>query len=389
MMEVVHALRVEARARDRIARPFPRLTHAEAMRRYGSDKPDLRFGLELVDVDELFAGSEFSLFGPRSSSAGGRDRRAALSGRRRAFAPRFRRADRDGEDSSARRAWSGSRSVPTAQNRPSRSSSTDATSRRCASATGAQDRRCAAALCRRARARRDRRRREACASEIGERCGLRDPEALAFCWVARFSVSRDGCSDRRHHVRAPPVHRARRPGQWELIDTDPLEMRAQHYDMVLNGYELGSGLDPQSRSGRTAAQDFENAGLCDRADRGALRVLRAKRCEYGAPPHGGMALGIDRIAMLACGEDEHPRSDRVPEEPDGARHDDGCAVRRFPQAVTGAGAGFDRDAETSPSLRTPRLEVEAEADVRARVGEVRGRVVAAVALCRPRMPRSA
>jgi aspartyl-tRNA synthetase len=90
------------------------------------------------------------------------------------------------------------------------------------------------------------------------------------------------------------------PGQEALFDTDPLAMRAQHYDLVLNGYELGSG---SIRNHQAAFQRkiFRRLGLSDtEIDERFGFFLEA--LQYGAPPHGGMALGLDRIAMLACGE---------------------------------------------------------------------------------------
>jgi aspartyl-tRNA synthetase len=137
-------------------------------------------------------------------------------------------------------------------------------------------------------------------NEIGARCGLRDPEAFAFCWVTGFPYleidEETGKPAPAHHAFTAPAE-----GQWELIDTEPLKMRAQHYDMVLNGWELGSGSirihkAEQQRKifdmlGLTAEQIEERFGFF-------LRAL-----EYGAPPHGGMALGIDRMVMIACGEE--------------------------------------------------------------------------------------
>src|SRR5665213_2050896 len=76
-------------------------------------------------------------------------------------------------------------------------------------------------------------------NEIGTRCNLRDPKAFAFAWAIGFpylEVDDEGKVFPAHHPFTSPAQ-----GQWDLIDTDPRKMRAQHYDMVLNGFELGSG----------------------------------------------------------------------------------------------------------------------------------------------------
>ncbi len=136
-------------------------------------------------------------------------------------------------------------------------------------------------------------------NEIGDRCGLRDPQRFAFAWVTGFPYleidEETGQPAPAHHPFTAPA-----PGDWDLIDRAPLEMRAQHYDMVLNGYELGSGSIRIHKPGEQR-KIFEMLGLtAEQIEERFGFFLRA--LEYGAPPHGGMALGIDRIAMLACGE---------------------------------------------------------------------------------------
>jgi aspartyl-tRNA synthetase len=276
--------------------PFPRLTHREAIARYGLDKPDLRFGLELADVTSTFAGTEFGVF--RSAIDGGGavvalhyPGGAALS--RRDFDALTERAKQfgaggmvwialgaDGMKSSAAR-------FLTDANVASVREAVDAQ-------TGdavllfADKSELAFAVAGKMR------------NEVGQRCGLRDPNVYAFAWVTDFPYleidEETGKPMPAHHPFVAPA-----PGDWALIDRAPMEMRAQHYDMVLNGYELGSG---SIRIHKAAEQRkiFEMLGFTPEQveDRFGFFV---RALEYGAPPHGGMALGIDRIVMIACGEE--------------------------------------------------------------------------------------
>jgi aspartyl-tRNA synthetase len=135
--------------------------------------------------------------------------------------------------------------------------------------------------------------------EVGERLGLRDPAVFRFCWVRGFPLfERDADTGEitfSHHPFTAPA-----PGQAALFDSDPLAVTAQHYDLVLNGYELGSG-SIRNHDAAFQRKVFARLGLSDEQidDRFGF-FLEALR--YGAPPHGGMALGIDRVVMLACGE---------------------------------------------------------------------------------------
>jgi aspartyl-tRNA synthetase len=276
--------------------PFARMPHRDAIGNYGSDKPDLRFGLELTDVRAVFAQSAFAVFAGALSSGG------AIVCARYPGGAALSRREFDGLTELVK-TWGGRGVVWIALNAdgvksPAAKFLSDAEIAALRDATGAQT---GDALLLFAGAR-----DEAYALagkmrvEIGDRCGVRDPSRFAFCWVTGFPFLE---WDEETQKPAPSHHpfTAPAPGQWELIDSQPMAMRAQHYDLVLNGYELGSGSIRIHRS-EQQRKVFEMLGMAPEEieDRFGF-FLRA--LDYGAPPHGGMALGIDRMVMLARGED--------------------------------------------------------------------------------------
>ncbi|MBV8354823.1 MAG: aspartate--tRNA ligase, partial [Candidatus Eremiobacteraeota bacterium] len=276
--------------------PFPRLAHADALRRFGNDKPDLRFGLELADVTGAFATSEFALFRTLAESSG------SVIGLRFPGGGALSRRDFDALVETTKTlggkglvwvALPKEGEVRSSISRFLNEALTGELARRLEAERGdamlligdaTAD---ALAVAGRLRI------------EIGDRIGARDPEKFAFCWVLDFPwCERDpetGEIAPAHHPFTAPA-----PGQEALIDTDPLAMRAQHYDLVLNGYELGSG-SIRNHDPRIQRKIFTMLGLSEAeiADRFGFFLTAL---DYGAPPHGGMALGIDRIAMIACGE---------------------------------------------------------------------------------------
>ena len=275
---------------------FPRLTHQEAMAKYGLDKPDLRFGLELADVGFAFAQTEFGVF--RSAlEAGG----AVLALRYPGGAALSRR-DFDALTETAKQfggkgmVWIALGADGTKSSASKFLSEADiaAVTAAAQAQTGdavllfADKDELAHAVAGKMR------------NEVGARCNLRDPQQYAFAWVTGFPYleidEATGKPAPAHHPFTSPA-----PGDWELIDTAPEKMRAQHYDLVLNGYELGSGSIRIHKPGEQR-KIFEMLGLTPEQieDRFGFFV---RALDYGAPPHGGMALGIDRIVMIACGEE--------------------------------------------------------------------------------------
>jgi aspartyl-tRNA synthetase len=276
--------------------PFSRLSHEEAIDKYGLDKPDLRFGLELANVGRVFDDTEFAVF--RSALEGG----GAVVALRYPGGAALARRDFDALTETAKEfggkgmVWIALGSEGVKSPAAKFLSETNVAALRAAAGAEAGD---AILLFADSRA-------ELCyavagkmRNEVGERCGMRDPSHYAFCWVTGFPYleidEATGKPAPAHHPFTAPAH-----GQWDLIDTDPMKMRAQHYDMVLNGYELGSG-SIRIHKAEWQRKIFQMLGLSPEQieDRFGFFV---RALDYGAPPHGGMALGIDRIVMLACRE---------------------------------------------------------------------------------------
>ncbi len=277
--------------------PFPRLKHEDAIARYGVDKPDLRFGLELQHVNDVFGGTDFVVFKSVIESDG------AIVALRYPGGAALSRRDFDALTEDAKNfgargmVWIALGADGTKSSAQKFISDEHVAKLRAAtgSETGdaillfADARALALAVAGKMR------------NVVGERCGLRDPNTFAFCWVLDFPYLE---IDEATGKAVPSHHPFTSPGedQWQYIDTDPQKMRAQHYDMVLNGWELGSG-SIRIHKPELQRKIFEMLGMTPEQieDRFGFFV---RALDYGAPPHGGMALGIDRIAMIACQEED-------------------------------------------------------------------------------------
>ena len=273
-----------------IPAPFPRMTYVEAMERYGSDRPDLRYGLEIRDMSEVFRGRELGIT-QSALASGGRVRGIRIPG-----GAALSRKQVDEIEAIAKGAGAGGllrikRAGDTLEGPPVKFLGADANERLgladgdlCLLVAG-PDRVSSPAL--------DRVRQD-----VARRLDLIPPDASSFLWVMDFPLfDKDPETGKLAAVHHPFT--APHPDDMELLGSDPGRVRALAYDVVLNGTELGGGSirisDPslQARALGLLGIDEEDA----EARFGfLLEALRA-----GAPPHGGIALGFDRIAMLLSG----------------------------------------------------------------------------------------
>ncbi|MEM7202817.1 MAG: aspartate--tRNA ligase [Planctomycetota bacterium] len=280
-----------------VPRPFPRLDYADAQRRYGSDKPDLRFELELIDVSELAGKSDFKVFA-QAIADGGQVKGLCVPGQ----AENFSRKDIDGltahvgEYGARGLAWAKitADGVTGSIAKFFGGAAGDALIEATGAAAGdlllfVADR---TEVVHRALG--------ALRVRLGAALGLRDPKEFRFCWVTSFPMfefhEERGTWDSAHHPFTAP-------DDWELEDysKDTAKIRSRAYDLVLNGWELGSG---SIRIHRPDVQQrvFEFLGISEEEQQSKFGFL-LDAMRYGAPPHGGIALGLDRLIAMALGHD--------------------------------------------------------------------------------------
>jgi aspartyl-tRNA synthetase len=279
------------------AKPFPRLTFREALARYGTDKPDLRFGMEIADVTEAFRGSAFQAFA-RLAAGGGAVRAIGVPG----AAAWSRTAVKRYEDRARKLGASGmtvigldaSSAYGSGAAKFFSPAEVDAFATgtgagrgdlvwAVAAASGEEASRVLGAL------------RVAAAEELG----LRDPGVLAWAWITDFPMFEYSEAAQRIDFSHNPFSMPQ--GGLEALETrDPLEINAFQYDLVCNGLELSSGA-VRNYSPEIMYRAFGIAGYTrEEVDARFGHMIDAFR--LGAPPHAGIAPGLERVVMLLAGE---------------------------------------------------------------------------------------
>jgi len=289
MQEIFRVIGVE------IAVPFRRLAFADAIARYGSDKPDLRFGLEIQDLSPVFAGSSFSLF-REAIEKGGVVRGVVAPG-----CASYSRKQLDTLTEQAKAAGlSGLVWVKQAEDgfkSPALKSAGEATLRQAFELAGAG--RGDLLLVAAGPA-------DACSKGLGQlrlaiakEKGLQRPDQFAFAWVTSFPMFEWDADGQRfaamHHPFTSPV-----PEDLDTLETDPASVLAQAYDLVLNGSEIGGG-SIRIHDAAVQARVFRAINLTEEEAKHRFGFF-LEALTYGTPPHGGIALGLDRIVAILAGE---------------------------------------------------------------------------------------
>ncbi|MCF6279786.1 MAG: aspartate--tRNA ligase [Flavobacteriaceae bacterium] len=274
---------------------FPRMQYDDAMKLYGNDKPDIRFGMEFGELNELAKHKDFKIFNdaelvvgiavPNGASYTRKEIDKLIDWVRRpqvgALGMIYVKCNEDGSFKSSVDKFYTQEDLA-----------------KWAEKTGAKvgDLICVLS----GETNKVRAQLSALRMELAERLGLRDPNVFAPLWVVDFPLleldEETGHYHAMHHPFTSP-----KPGQLELLDTKPGEVKANAYDLVLNGNEIGGG-SIRIHDKKTQAIMLKHLGFSDEEATAQFGFLM-DAFEYGAPPHGGIAFGLDRLVAILGGQE--------------------------------------------------------------------------------------
>lgn len=278
-------------------RPFPRISYKDALDRYGIDRPDLRFELPLIDISDLASAGTFSVFRSALAAEG------IVKGLRVPGAGGYTRKEIDTVTEFARSlgakglvtlAMSATGDVKSPLTKFMSTEEVQAIIERLEGKPGdlllfvADSAKVANDVLFRLRIR------------MAERLNLIDPEELALCWVVDFPLFHYDDDLKRYDAEHNPFS-SMDEAHIERLDSDPLNIRAKQYDIICNGFEVGGG----SVRINVAELQHKVFSLMNMSDEQITEQFghMLEAFEYGAPPHGGIALGLDRLIMLFAGTD--------------------------------------------------------------------------------------
>ena len=274
---------------------FPRMTYAEAMKTYGNDKPDIRFGMTFAELNDLAQGKGFGVFDSQELVVG-----IAVPG-----AAQYTRKEIDGLIDWVKRPQIGAKGLiwVKCNEDGSYKSSVDKFFSESDLAAWAERSGAKAGdliLLLSGEAKTTRTQLSALRMELAERLELRNPKEFAPLWITDFPILEWDEETQRYHAMHHPFT-APKPEQLALLKTDPAEVKANAYDLVLNGNEIGGGSIRIHDQG-LQSQLFDLLGFSKEEAQAQFGFLM-DAFQYGAPPHGGIALGLDRLVALLGGEE--------------------------------------------------------------------------------------
>ena len=276
-------------------KPFPRLSYEEAMKTYGNDKPDIRFGMTFCELNDLAQGKGFGVF----------DSQELVVGISVPQAAEMTRKEIDGLIDWVKRPQIGVKGLIWVKCNADGSykSSVDKFfngddlaqwAERCNAKSGDL------ILVLSGDTLTTRTQLSALRMELGERLGLRKPEEFAPLWVTDFPLLEWDEESKRYHAMHHPFT-SPKPEQLELLKTNPGAVKANAYDLVLNGNEIGGG-SIRIHDQTLQSQMFDLLGFSKEEAQAQFGFLM-DAFQFGAPPHGGIAFGLDRLVAILGGEE--------------------------------------------------------------------------------------
>ena len=274
---------------------FPRMTFDEAMKRFGNDKPDIRFGMEFGELNEVAQHKDFKVFNaaelvvgiavPGGNTYSRKEIDQLIDWVKRpqigALGMVYVRCNEDGTYKS---------SVDKFYDQNDLANWAKATNAK------AGDLICVLS----GETNKVRAQLSALRMEMAERLGLRKPDEFAPLWVVDFPLLEWDEDTERYHAMHHPFT-SPKPGQIELLDSNPVDVKANAYDLVLNGNEIGGG-SIRIHDKETQALMFDHLGFTKEEAKAQFGFLM-NAFEYGAPPHGGIAFGLDRLVAILGGQE--------------------------------------------------------------------------------------